>query len=338
MKTKKLFGAGPVTWTVAVAAMMASLPLGATPEAVPSTPTEIEGAIKMDIEADQEMRGCEVTISMRNGIAVLEGKVSTLNQSERALARALAMMNVRAVLNMIEITPSDSSMKAGAENALKNQRLMDASQIKVSENQGRVLLTGTVGTWDEQELARELISRVPAVGGIDNQLQVSYEGIRTDEQILAQLQHMIADDPLYAGLHLGVRVSEGVVTLQGEVGSKAEMDRLIRRSYVTGVFEVKMEKLTINSDLAMEILTDKHYTPEQTLLTLLEVLAMDPRVESANIKPSLREGVLILAGTVRDLREKEAAEMDARGIPGVGAISNELVVRAARDVAKNEKR
>ncbi|MFT3990568.1 MAG: BON domain-containing protein [Luteolibacter sp.] len=332
MKTKKLSRVGFLAMTLAMTALVGSV--SATPEAPPAGAKEVSGAIQMDMASDMEMRGTEIRVSMQNGIAVLEGKVETLNQAERAVHRALATVEVRAVVNRIEIQPSDKPMLAEVKSALKSQKMLDASNVKVSENQGRVMLTGTVGTWDEQELAREVVSRVPAVQGIDNQLQVTFEGIRTDAQIEAQLKRLIADDPLYAGLNLAVTVKEGVVNLNGAVGSRAEMERLIRRSYVTGVFEVKPDKLGINSDLAMEIMTDKELTPEQTLLIYQEVLGLDPRVDAASIKASLCEGVMTLKGNVRDIREKDAAEADARGVPGVNSVSNELRIRPAREVAK----
>ncbi|MFT4175742.1 MAG: BON domain-containing protein [Luteolibacter sp.] len=334
MKTRTFSSTGIRSAMVAITFLSGSHFVIATPEATPTAPEEVARVIEMDVRADMEMRDTEIRVTLRNGIAVLEGKVATLNQSERAMERALATIGVRAVANLVEIQPAREPLKSEVRSSLRSQVLLDASNITISENQGRVVLAGTVGTWDEQELARELVSRVAGVWAIDNRLEVTYEGIRTDAQIQAQLKEMIADDPLYAGLDLTATVKEGVVSLNGKVGSKAEMDRLIRRSYVTGVFEVQTGKLSIDPDLAMEILTDKELTPEQTLATYQEVLELDPRVDAASIKASLHEGVMTLRGHVRDMREKDAAEANARGVPGVDKVSNELRVRANREVAK----
>lgn len=309
-------------------------------EAAPSTPEDTADFISMDIKADAAMKGSNLRISLQNGIAVIEGTALTLDQTERATAHALATVNIRAVVNDVGIAqPSDPalSLRQSAEAALKNQDLVDASHIKINETNGRIVLTGTVGTWDEQELARELVSRVPAVRAIDNRLKVTYEGIRTDDQIAAQVKYMIHDDPLYAGLDVGVIAKDGVVSLSGTVGNKAEADRLVRRSYVTGVIEVNAANVEVDSDLTMQGLTDKHVTPEQTLAALKDAYTIDPRVDETRIQATLKEGVLTLSGVVKDANEKDAAESTARGVPGVLTISNQLEIRNYREVARNDQ-
>jgi len=314
--------------------------LFASPEAAPSTPEETADFINMDIKADTAMKGSDLRVSLHNGIALIEGSALTLDQTERAAARALATVSIRAVVNDVRIVPpSDTSLslKESAEAAFQKQELVDASHIKINENNGRIVLTGTVGTWDEQELARELVSKVPAVRAIDNRLQVTYEGIRTDAQIAAQVKYMIHDDPLYTGLDFGVVVKDGVVSLSGTTGNKAEADRLVRRSYVTGVIEVNATNLDVNSNLAMEGLTDKHITPEQTLVALNDAYVLDPRVDETKVHATFKEGVLTLSGVVNDINEKDAAESTARGVPGVLTISNQLVIRNYREVASNDQ-
>src|SRR5690606_35529656 len=115
---------------------------------------------------------------------------------------------------------------------------------------GVVVLGGEVGTWDEQEIAREAVSRIPGVAGIENRTEVVFQSPRSDGQIEKQLAGLIANDPLYDGLHLSVSVKEGVVRLKGEVGTKGEYYRLVRRSSVTRVFEVNADRLMVNRDLA----------------------------------------------------------------------------------------
>jgi len=314
--------------------------LSATPEPGPSTPEEATSFMKMDIDADPFMKGSNLRIVVQNHIALLEGSALTLDQAERAAARAMATATIRGVVNAVEIIPSadhGGSLKDQAEAALKTQKLLDASHVKVSESAGRVILTGSVGTWDEQELAREIISRVPAVRVIENRLQVTFEGIRTDSQIEEQIKFLIADDPLYTGLDFGVTVKDGVVALSGNVGNKGEADRLVRRSYVTGVIEVNAVNIDINSDLALEGLSDKHLTEQEILATLRDAYALDPRVDESQIQMRFKEGVLTLAGLVNDQNEKDAAESTARGIPGIFTISNQLEIRSHREVARNDR-
>ena len=304
-----------------------------TPEMGPTGPAEVSEFIQMDIQSDSRMKGTQVTVKMDNGIALLTGTVKTMDQSERAAERAMAATDVRAVVNQIQIAEAsapDSALKESVARALKANPALDAKRVTVRADRGNVVLGGEVGTWDEQEIAREITSNVPGVMTIENHTQVVFDSVRTDSQIQEQLRQLIANDPLYDGLSLSVSVKEGVVRLKGEVGTKGEYDRLVRRTSVTGVFEVNADKLSLNSDLKMEAMGDKNFTPDQILVALGDAFRADTRIDPQTIEVRLAEGVVTLSGTVTHSGAKFAAESTARGVPGVIAVSNQLRVHEAR--------
>jgi len=305
----------------------------ATPEMAPTSPGEISDFIAMDISSDARMEGTKVNIGFRDGIVVLTGHVATLDQAERAAERAMAATKVKAVVNQLQIgatNPSDASVKTAILAALGKNKALDATKVTVQVVAGKATLGGSVGTWDEQEIAREAVSRVPGVLTIENRTEVSFDSIRTDDQIAEQLRQMIANDPLCDGLSLSVSVKEGLVRLKGELGSKGEYDRLVRRSSVTGVFEVNADRLNINSDLQMEAVEDKHFTPEEMMAALGAAMKVDERIEPGLIDVRLAEGVVTLSGQVPDEGMKVAAESTARGVPGVMAVNNELRIGDVR--------
>jgi osmotically-inducible protein OsmY len=301
----------------------------ATPEMAPNAPGEISEYIQMEISSDTRMDGTEVSAELRDGIALLSGKVETLDQAERAAERAMSVVKVRAVVNSIEIENdgvSDASLKSAVRTSLDKNKALDASRITVDVKNGKAVLGGAIGTWDEQEIARETVSKVPGVTVIENRTEVTFDGIRSDEQIAEQLVQLIANDPLCDGLAISVSVKEGVVKLKGELGSSGEYDRLVRRSSVTGVFEVNSDKLTINSDLKMEAVEDKNFTPEQMMVALNDAIKADRRIDPALISGQISEGVVTLSGQVPDEGMKNAAESTARGVPGVIAVNNQIGV------------
>lgn len=300
-----------------------------TPEMGPTGNDQTADFIKMDVESDSRMKDTQVSVSLVNGIARLTGQVATIDQAERAAERALASVNVRAVVNELKILPAqatDAKISEAVNVALRENKALDAKRIKVTATSGKVTLSGEVGTWDEQEIARETASTVPGITSIENKTEVVFDSVRTDEQIGEQLQQLIANDPLYDGLALSVSVKEGIVRLKGEVGSKAEYDRLVRRTSVTGVFEVNADRLSLNSDLKMEAMDDKNFTHEQMMAALADALKMDTRVDAQSIKFEIAEGVATLTGRVGSALAKDAAESTARGVPGVIAVSNQLQV------------
>lgn len=292
----------------------------------------------MDLNADRRLRGAEVNVSIEKGIAILTGSANSLAQAERATARANASEEVRAVSNQVLIKPGTSAdLIVKAKAALAKQKTFTANGIAVTANGPRISLAGKVGTPDEKDLAREIVSEVPGVLAIDNNLAVTYEGIREDSQITEQLHFIIQDDPLYEGLDLVATVKDGTVTIKGEVGSRGEIDRLVRRSYVTGVTDVKISGLTINSNLKMEGVEDKDYSQDQSLDALNHALAADPRINAASISSTMADGIITLNGNVRQLAESDAAESTARGIPGVLSVSNELKISTESELATVKK-
>ncbi len=295
--------------------------------------------IQTDINADSRMKGAAISVGIDDGIAVLTGRAASLSQSERAVSRTVASSAVKAVVNQVVIDGIRSEDPVGnARTALRSQTMIRASDIRVVGKSGHLSLSGEVGTWDEKELARQIISEIPGVAAIENNLTVNFEGIRTDAQIEQQLKFLIQDDPLYEGLHLTVAVKDGMVRLGGTVGNKGEFDRLVRHSYVTGVVDVQISGLNIDSDLAMEGLADKDYSRDESIAVLKEALNKDSRVDAAGIKLAMEDGVVTLKGAVGDPGQKEAVESTARAIPGVLRVSNQLKVRKSTELAGNPQR
>jgi osmotically-inducible protein OsmY len=304
-----------------------------TPQTAPESPEELAEFIRMDVGADRRMDGAQVDVSIRNHIAVLSGSARTLAQSERAAARTIASRGVFAVVNQIRVEPtSGAAPEKEARDALRSQNIFKADGVMVSISGSRAVMTGKVGVEDEKHLAREIVSEVPGISTIENRLVVTSEGTRSDAQIEAQLSFLIQDDPLYDGLDLMAKANAGTVTLSGSVGTAGERDRLVRRSYVTGVTEVVVKGLYLDSDLAMEGLEDKEYTGAQMLEALNAALAADSRVGAVAIRPAIRDGVIILKGDVRGAAQRDAAEATARSIPGVLAVSNELTISKDSDI------
>lgn len=316
-------------WAALAAAAFGSVAsVMATPQLEPESADEISSFIQTDINADSRMKGTDVKIHMDDGVAILTGEVASLAQAERATARAVASKGVRAVVNQVKVSNGleAAPLTVKIKSALREQKMFHADQIGVTVTGSRVVLAGKVGVWDEKDLAREVVSEIPGVTAIENKIVITDEGVRDDAQITSQLRHMIQDDPLYDGLDLTVKVKDGTASLTGEVGSRGEFDRLVRRSYVTGVMDVNIVGLGIDGSLVMEGLGDKNPSPDEALSTLKQALAKDSRVPAGSIDASLKDGVVLLKGDVEGITQSDAAEATARAIPGVLRVSNELKV------------
>ncbi|WP_193210448.1 BON domain-containing protein [Luteolibacter marinus] len=302
---------------------------GATPEYGPDDDAETADFIAVDVQADQRMAGSKVEVAIDNGIATLTGTALSLDQAERAAARALTTDSVRAVVNRLEISDpgtSDAQLADRTELRLKNSLALDASRIRVVVDDRRAVLLGQTGTWDEQELAREIASEVAGIRQIDNRLEVTFDTIRTDRAIRAQIERLVADDPLYAGLRVNVEVNDGIVSLAGEVGSTGEKDQLVHRAHVTGVTEVWADDIMVNRDLAMEGMSGKVPSGTTVLKSLASAISKDPRLDRADVHAAIDAKVITLTGTAPSEDARAAAESNARGLPGAWSIANQIQV------------
>ncbi len=312
-----------------VAALIASSSFVlATPQMEPEGPIESADLIQMDIYHDAMMEGADTTVRIEDRIATLTGSARSLAQVERASARAYASPDVLAVVNLLEIAPAESTsaLSKVAHEALSTETMLDSSRIEIVSDGSGLVLKGETGSWDEAELAREIVSEIAGVTEVQNKISVDFTSIRTSDQIEGQLLYLVNDDPIFSGLDLKPQFRDGVVTWSGEVGSRGEFERLVRRSYVTGVMDVQTSDLTVNSDLAMEETEDKSYTPSQIVEAIEAILAHDPRIKLSSVAMVEKDGTFILVGSVNDRRQATYAERSARAIPGVVRLSNELEI------------
>jgi osmotically-inducible protein OsmY len=301
----------------------------ATPEMSPSDGPETADFITMDLKADRKLVGCKVDVVVENRIAILSGTALSLQQAERAVARAKAMEGVRAVINRLKIMDpiaKDAVLAERVEQRLVQNPAIDAARVKVSVDYRRALLAGEVGSWDEQELAREIATEIPGITEVENRLEVTFDTVRSDDAIREQIRYIVADDPLFAGVNIDVMVKDGVVSLGGEVGSTGEKAQLVHTAHVTGVTEVWADDIMINSDLAMEGMNGKVPSEHDTLKALHAAMAADSRLAHADVRSELSGRMMILTGTVPSREARTAAESTARGLPGVLIVSNEIRV------------
>ena len=309
----------------------------ATPELVPQDDAGLAEFVGMTFNADERLAGESIRISVDNGIATLTGRVATLNQAERAVERSKSVEGIRAVVSRIKVAAArtgDDALAAEISRRLSAvPDTLQAGAVTVSVRKGVATLDGRVTTWDEQELARELASEVPGIAIIDNRLEATGRGRRSDRAIRWQIERDLNDDPLNDGLNLSVSVNDGRVSLSGEVGTRGEKDLLARRAGVAGVTTVSTAGVDIVRSLSMEGMTGKTPGASATLAALEAALRSDKRLGNALIQPDLDGRVLTLHGTVRTAELKAAAESTARGVPGVEIVVNRIQTGNDRRVA-----
>jgi osmotically-inducible protein OsmY len=135
------------------------------------------------------------------------------------------------------------------------------------------------------------------------------ERAMSDYDVRERVRNELAWSPKVDADRIAVSVSDGVVTLTGQVSSyleKWEADRIAKRVYrVTGV--------------ANDLQTDYGTTTRDTdlLQRALQALEWNLEVPSGAVKPTVSNGWVTLSGNVTWNFQREAPENSVRNLSGV---------------------
>ncbi|MES2474981.1 MAG: BON domain-containing protein [Verrucomicrobiota bacterium] len=318
-------------WIASVVITLSSLSSAhATPSALPTGDQEIAAFVELEVNLDQQAEGAGIKVRMDEGVAILKGRALSLAQAERAARRAMSTVGVDSVVNAVAIQSHPAAQMLGEiENSLKKQRMVDTAEVSFSLNGSRVTLKGSVNSSTDRELVRSLVAGVAGVSSIGNELEVTGDAPLKDFQIAEQLRFLIRNDTAFQGLDIAVSVSSGSVALRGEIGSSDEMGRLMRLCRVDGVSGFRTSGLSINADLAMEAFEDKEYGTSEALRSLALAFRKDERIRPESIAVKMQDRTLTLSGMVEHRTASDAAEANARAIPGIAEVVNRLVVEPA---------
>jgi osmotically-inducible protein OsmY len=117
-----------------------------------------------------------IQATVENGWVTLTGCVKWEYERTAAKDSVSYLPGVKGVSNNITLKPTvqPTAVKDAIEKALKRNAEIDAAQIKVSADGGKVTLAGTVRSWDERDEARSAAWNAPGVTEVENELAVSY--------------------------------------------------------------------------------------------------------------------------------------------------------------------
>ena len=315
------------------------LMLGANVSKPVMTDPAISDAIESHYISDTVVPFNDVRVSTSNGIVTLTGTVTNLQAKDRAARIAMTIKGVRSVVNNLKVKPywnrTDGEIQADVEKALHQDPATDSWSIKVAVNHNKVTLTGTVNSWQQRKLARNVVEGVRGVKAVKNKIDVAPRPHRADSRIKADVQNTLQSDVRVDNGLISVSVNHGDVTLSGVVGSAAERAQAVIDSWVTGVqavddSDLKVKRWARDADLR----ADKYVVKSDKAIrkAVLAAMAYDPRVASFEVNPSVTNGAVTLHGTVDNLKARRAAASDARDTVGVISVTNLIRVQPATKV------
>ena len=212
---------------------------------------------------------------------------------------------------------SDGDLKQRILNEMKWDSRVKWASVNVQVVDGVVTLTGPVSSYAQKIAAQDAAHRVAGVLDVANDIEVKPldRFLRTDTEIAAAVRNALEWDALVPNELIQSSVSDGWVTLEGEVNywrERTDAEQAIRR--LAGVVGV-MNKITIR----------KQRVNESQLREQIES-ALERRAdrEAQRLRIEVHDGAVDIWGRVHSWQEKRAVIGSVAHAPGVNRLEDHL--------------
>ncbi len=294
---------------------------------------EIMEAVESALRIDEGIPFDLIDIEAHQGIVTLIGNVPHFRARQRAAALVETVKGVESVINGLTVAKSgypDKEILENVRRALKEDPATDSYGINASVKDGIVTLSGSIPSYAAKDLSGWIASGVPGVRAIENNLTFKQKENRLDEIILEEIRNRLDADVWVHEDSVITSVKDGVVILNGVVGSVAEKKRVVRDAYVAGVKNVDEQLLFVKKWAQGDERRKREWryrSDEEIIETLKLAYLYDPRVSVFKVIIRAQDGIVTLSGHVNNLKAKRTAEETAKHTRGVLWVKNLLKVR-----------
>jgi osmotically-inducible protein OsmY len=214
---------------------------------------------------------------------------------------------------------SDAEILEDVRKELLWDTRVNESEIAVDVRNGVVTLTGPVGSYIERIHAVRAAHRVRGVLDVADEIEVPYSrpGGQTDTDLARAVRHALEWDAFVDDRRIQSTVSEGFVTLEGDVellSQREDADRVIRR--LRGVRGV-LNKIVV---------LPRRIEPTAVKHRIEEALERRAEREADRIAVEVKDGLVTLTGRVHSWQERDSVVGAASHAPGVRSVRDKLRV------------
>ena len=210
---------------------------------------------------------------------------------------------------------NDSDLQHDVIDELDFEPTVDASRIGVAARDGIVTLTGSVPSFSDKIAAEAAAKRVAGVHGIADELRVDLAGMhqRDDTDIATAAVNTLGWDVNVPKDRITVKVSNGYVTLEGEVEWQYQKDRA--RTLTQNLVGVR----GVTNNITVKPKAVRTYDVKTKIHEAFERQA---EIDANRVDIETEDGKVTLRGTVHSWTEHDAASHAAYSVPGVKTVDN----------------
>jgi osmotically-inducible protein OsmY len=215
---------------------------------------------------------------------------------------------------------TDAQIQDDVLRELEAESHVDRTEIGVEVRDQVVTLTGTVTSWAKKLAAADAAHRAPGVRDVANDLVVKpvYSTVRNDSEIATAIRHALMWDVFVPEDRIRTTVSNGVVTLSGEVDYSSQRDDAARAiGNLAGVCAIDNRIVATRTSATTGMV-------KTAIRTALERHAAR---EAAKIRLEVERGQVVLEGQVDSWEERDVVVGAAKGTRGVESVIDRLSVK-----------
>ncbi len=215
----------------------------------------------------------------------------------------------------------DEEIKVDVAKQLKWDARIDASDVQITVDNGKVSLDGNVPSTTSKEAARSDAYLVSGVSSVVNNLDVEFpetKTIPTDTVIKDNVVTSLSFDSDLESYKIDVDVTDGWVTLEGTVNAYWEK--------VAAENETEEVNGVVGVTNNLGVVPTESFIDENIAEDIVNALERNLHVVSDDINVTVEDGEVTLDGAVNSYTAKNAAYNSALYTPGVTMVHDRIIV------------
>jgi len=215
----------------------------------------------------------------------------------------------------------DEQIKKDVIDQLYWDSRVDASNINVKVDQGRVTLTGTVPTYFANSSAINSVWAVEGIKDLNNKLEIKYpqSSIKpTDDEVKIKVKNRILDSPDIDIKDIEINVDVGWVKLEGSV------DAYWKTIYAEDIISKLNGVRGIENKLT--VVPSENYLDKNIANKVSDALERNMYVNENKVNVKVEEGVVTLSGNLKSQRAIQEAFESAYHTIGVRDVDDQFLL------------